>query len=467
LSSFAPASEAKSFPLALLEDLSCPCCGSRFAVVQEVHSLHGGIRDGVLRCDCYEYPVVCGIPILRQLGLVSSTRNEAVELLKRRDPTRALRWLFENAGAVGVLAPSATSRGSAGKSIVSRWLLGQVRHKGWSRFEGSPGGFKSALQESRPRGYADYLYYRPAYPSLLGAIPPLVVLGDSCRKSSRRRVIDLLCGVGHASAILDALYPELETIAADIDFVNLYLSQRFVAPRSAAICLDAELPLPFADASLDAFFCLDGLHYVRSKVALLREVDRVLTAEGIWVFAHMHNAAGQNVNAGAPLSAKEYSRRFAFGQHRMLSKLDVLQQYQTSGCLDLVSQPDTASVESSNALILMGARTEDLWTRHSGLEDALRRRPDLLGFNPIYRVEEATDGLTLTSAYPSESLRQECVGKTPILPDEVHIPARVLKEIREMISLGALSGDLRMLLRSFVIIPLPNCYPRPSCSVNS
>ena len=80
----------------------------------------------------------------------------------------------------------------------------------------------------------------------------------------------------------------------DIDFVNLTIARRFLAPEIPAICLDAELPLPFVSNTFDGLYCLDGLHYVRSKMALLSEVDRVVSDEdGAWLFAHMHNAAAK------------------------------------------------------------------------------------------------------------------------------------------------------------------------------
>jgi SAM-dependent methyltransferase len=323
-------------------------------------------------------------------------------------------------------------------------------------------GLEAAIRASRPEGYADYLYYRLAYPSILGAIPPLLVFGKHCMSIPQKRVLDLLCGAGHASAILSAYFPELEIITADLDFVNLYLLQRYFVSHAATVCLDAELPLPFADNSIGGFFCLDGLHYVRSKIALLRESDRILAADGVWLMAHMHNAAAENVNAGAPLSTIEYSKRFTFGRRKLLSELDVLRNFHTTGCLDLVSDSQAAFMESSNAVTLVGAREDSLWVRHEGIDSALCQQPERLGFNPIYRVEKAVDGLSLKASYPSDSFRRECATEAPILPDEVHIPSRLLAEMGGNPP-GQDAGEyIRELIRSFVIVPLPDAYPRQS-----
>jgi SAM-dependent methyltransferase len=462
------ASEGKALPWALLNDLTCPCCGSRLDLAFEVQSSQDGLEDGVLRCDCYEYPVVAGIAVLRQMSPVSSTQNEAVDRLRHRDPGGALQWLLENGSGPGVPGLGRSGQQVLEKSRVLRWLKSRVRGLSSTRSDKPiplQDGFQAALRASRPRHYADYLYHRLANPSFLGAIPPLVVVGDKCRQKKDGRILDLLCGVGLADAIVSALCPGLEVVAADSDFVNLYLARNFTLSRAVILCIDAEHPLPLANDSVDGLWCIDGLHYLRSKMALLSEVDRVVAADGTWLFAHMHNAKGMNENPGTPLPADGYAKRFSFGSQRLMGEPEILRQFQTEGCLDLTAQADVDSLASSHALTLAGARTDTLWDKHAGLDDALCRRPDLLGFNPIYEVEKAADGLNLGSAWPSDSLRLECIGKIPILPETVHVPSRVVDEIAALRTSSSLSDDVRKLLRSFVLVSLPDCYPRPGLSL--
>lgn len=445
-----------------MNDLRCPCCGSRFGIGHELRSSRGGLREGILRCDCYEYPVVRGIAVLRQIGPVSSTRNEAVECLKHHDPAGANQWLLDHVSATGVPGMEAMQTVAPRARIVRR-LRRLFRKSPLPPIDDTVvrrNGFQAALQAVRPHGYADYLFHRFANPSLLGMIPPLIVSCTAFGQESTVRVLDMLCGVGHASAILNAFLPHAKIVLADSDFVNLSLARNFVAPRGAAICIDAELPLPFADSYLDGLFCLDGLHYIRSKVALLREVDRVVNAGGVWLFAHMHNIDGENENPGAPLSADAYAERFDFGRKRLISEAEVLRQFQESGSLDLTTPPEVRSLALSPSLTLVGARTESLWGKHAGLDDFLCRRPDLIDFNPLYRIERTSDGLMLRSVWPSDSLRRECVGKTPILPESVVVPRRVVTEIVESRKTGFLSDEVRKLLRSFVLVCLPECYPR-------
>lgn len=417
--------------------------------------------DGILRCDCYEYPVVSGIALLRQISRVASIRNGAVDALKRRDSKGALLWLLENGSATEVPGLANRSSQGGGGARLARRIREMVRGSR-APLQEIPiplqSGFKEALQATRPRGYADYLFHRFANPSLLGAIPPLMVLGEHSSQKSPGRILDLLCGVGHTSAILSALWQKIEVICADSDFVNLFLAQRFLAPRAAAVCIDAELPLPFVDSSFDGVFCLDGLHYIRSKIALLEEVNRVLGADGVWAFAHMHNASVENESSGVPLSAEGYLKRFSNGENRMLQESEILRQFQMDGGLDLTLQPPSESLALSHALTVIGSRTDFLWKMYPALDNTLCRRPDLIGFNPLYRVEEVSDGLMLKSTWPSESLRHECMRRGPILPESVHLPLHIVEEIRALRTGVTPLDEVKRLLRSFVLVSLPNRY---------
>lgn len=455
---------SNSFPRTLLGDLRCAYCGSGFETALELAASSQGIGDGILRCDCYEYPVVQGIPVLRQISPVSSAQNGAVEFLRQGNSEGALRWLLDSASAPGVSALTKSPTKTAGGSSLFRRLRNL-----WEENAALPGDlnflqideFEEALRASRPRGYADYLYHRFANPSFLGAIPPLVMIGDVCRQSSGKRLLELMCGTGHSSAIVSTLCSGVNVVMADVDFVNLFIARRYVAPEAAAVCIDAEVPLPFADMAFDCVYCLDGLHYARSKVALLREVDRIISTEGAWLFAHMHNANGNNVNPGVPLTARGYAMRFTFGQQRLVAEREVLRQFQADGSLDLTEQASIEALDSSNAITLMGARNASMWRRHEFLDDALCRRPDLLSFNPLYRVERVADGLMARATWPSESLRIECAGTAlNCVPETIHLPYRIVEEIAAARVEGTLSNEVRKLLRSFVLVCLPECYPR-------
>lgn len=452
-----------AFPWILLNNLRCPCCGVAFDVTLELVKSHDGLIDGVLGCDCYEYPVVQGIPVLRQMSPVSSTQNIAVERLLQGDSSGALRWLLEAGSAPGVPVSMQNHSKIAGTTKFIR-KLGNLFHQ---RIPLSGEidilqieNFESILRVIRPSGYADYLFHRFANPSFLAAIPALIVLGYTCQREPQGPLLELLCGTGHSSAVMSILFPEIEVVMTDVDFVNLFIASRFMVPQAITLCIDVELPLPFTDGSFKGLYCLDGLHYVRSKVALLSEVDRVVNQEGAWVFAHMHNANCVNPAPGVPLSPKGYAERFAFGGQRILPEAEVIREFQDSGSLDLTEQIPDDALNVSDAITLVGYRSESLWSSQVRLDDKLCQAAHLFAINPLYRLERVADGLIGIATWPSESLRKECIGTVPLLPERIHLPYRVIEEIDTAKSGGILSDEVRKLLRSFVLVCLPSCYPR-------
>jgi SAM-dependent methyltransferase len=423
--------------------------------VLELSASDSGLEHAILRCDCYEYPIVAGIPVLRQISPVSSTQNEAVDALRRGDPAAATAWLSEAGAAPGV---AGQRRRTGWRSAARQWAdrlqgTGAPNARDFTAFE-------RALRDSRPGPYADYLFHRFANPSFLAAIPALVVFGDHCGRSGRGRVLELLSGIGHSGSIMSTLCSRIDLLITDVDFVNLTIAHQFLAPGVPSICLDAELPLPFRDNVFDGVYCLDGLHYVKSKVGLLSEVNRVVGAGGAWLFAHMHNASGINVSPGTPLDAHGYAVRFEFGEQRLLPEREVLAQFERDGALNLDEQQDEAAVTSSNALTLFGTRDETLWRRHHRLDDALARHPELLTLNPLYVVETVADGLVATVKWPSKALQAECNANGLALPEAVHLSAELVAEIAIAKRTGSLSNRVRELIRSFVLVCLPECYPR-------
>jgi SAM-dependent methyltransferase len=453
--------KGSAFPRALIEDLKCPFCDSGLRPVAEVAASESGIEHGVLRCDCYEYPVVRGIPVLRRIGPAWSRENQAVDRLRANDPVGAHEWLLGAGRAPGLPGPT-PSRRSQVRTTAQRWL-DQARRMilaSPDTGERDRDDFRAALVKGRPKPYADYLYHRFANPSILAAIPALAILGDHRQKSGRRRFLEILCGIGHLSATADVVCPSAEIVMTDVDYTNLAIARRFVTPGTVAICLDAEMPLPFRDDAFDGLYCLDGLHYVGSKTRLLGEVDRVVTGDGAWVFAHMHNALGTNPAAGIPLSAQGYASRFAFGEHRLVPERGLLDQIRRDGFVDLTTPPDPVAVEASNALILFGARDGSLWRRHDRFDDVVAGRPDRLWFNPLYVLERTAGGLTATARWPTQALRAECTADGPLVPESIDLPDRLVEEIIAAGRDGALSAGVRELVRSFVLVCLPDCYRR-------
>lgn len=102
-------------------------------------------------------------------------------------------------------------------------------------------------------------------------------------KLSPRRVLD--AGSGPPQRVLIKRYPGAAVIAVDFS-VDMLRASRYgwFQKRPVQVCGDL-LALPLADASVDLVWCNMALHCVADPLAALRELQRVLAAEGLLMFS--------------------------------------------------------------------------------------------------------------------------------------------------------------------------------------
>jgi SAM-dependent methyltransferase len=116
-------------------------------------------------------------------------------------------------------------------------------------------------------------YLSPGGPRAVREIMAGVDLAD-------KRVLDIGCGLGGLDQVLVALGAAHVT-AVDVVAPMIALAHRRIAdPRIAFEVIEPEQPLPFPDASFDVVFTKDAWLHVLDKLALLREVHRVLKPGG-------------------------------------------------------------------------------------------------------------------------------------------------------------------------------------------
>jgi ubiquinone/menaquinone biosynthesis C-methylase UbiE len=92
---------------------------------------------------------------------------------------------------------------------------------------------------------------------------------------SAERALDLGCGDGRLSALLDAG----SLTIADVSAVALERARRRL-PRARAVELHPDAPLPLGDGSFDLVLCAETLEHVRDVQLFLSEIRRVLQPEG-------------------------------------------------------------------------------------------------------------------------------------------------------------------------------------------
>ncbi|HET6161868.1 MAG TPA: methyltransferase domain-containing protein [Dongiaceae bacterium] len=93
-------------------------------------------------------------------------------------------------------------------------------------------------------------------------------------------VLDIGCGIGGVEQVLVALGAARVT-AVDVAAPLIALARRrFIDHRITFVAIEPEKPLPFADGSFDVAFTKDAWLHVIDKLAMLREVNRVLKPGG-------------------------------------------------------------------------------------------------------------------------------------------------------------------------------------------
>lgn len=441
---------------AFIQDLHCPYCASPLAVERVIASQAGHIEHGVVRCGCYRYPIIDGILILKQQSGPADTHDLRVGHLIAGEIDHARHR------AMYVDAPLASGPGRWQRALQSAAAHGVPLAGALARLQSglankseSSGDvpFAGLLDTLRPGLYAQYLYQRYANNSFLASVAPLLLLGDL---KPGQRVLELTSGIGHSAFLMHALFPDLQLVVTDHDYVNLSIARRHFAPDAQIVCLDGEAPLPFADNSFGAVFCLDGFHYLRSKIALTRELDRVADHEALWLFPHLHNALAENFNPGIPLSPEQYGRCFAQVPHRIFQEGQLLSDFYREGALHLDRVPVTDEIAQAQNLTLIATRRPDFWRARTDLAQRLTVHPAQLLVNPIYRVQSGDDITRLTLSWPSTRLREECREVEGYLPNSCEIDSGLLRRLRA----GSLSAEdsavMQRLAQQFILVHLPH-----------
>ncbi len=447
--------------------LSCPYC--RAALVPALHlaGRDGDIRHGSVACGCYEYPIVDGILVLRQLSGPADNTDPAVAHLRADDVGAARRSLEAAASMVDSPAPPrasfdvATARrlASSARRRLGRWRQGSDRPEA---MPSTAAPLRVTLARTRPPAFGAYLYQRYANPSFLASIPMMALLEtveSHHSGSDRPTVLDLGCGIGHSTAMMRALFPTMSFVAADPDFVNLQILREHFVEDAIGVCLDAELPLPFADDQFDAVFCLDAFHYIRSKWALSHELDRCVEESGIWILPHLHNASVPNVSPGIPLRPEDYLRMFDFASGTVLDESIVLDRFMSDTSLDLSRITDVPALAAVPDLDMYATRRSDIGgTYQVGDRLLAAGRTSGLGINPIYSIETAPDAVRLRMAWPDPELERECAAACRYLPAEVEIDPDLLARLCVAELEPGDDSTIAALVRSLVLLPLPPGY---------
>jgi SAM-dependent methyltransferase len=268
-------------------------------------------------------------------------------------------------------------------------------------------------------------------------------------------VLELACGVGHSAFLIAATFPHLEVVATDHDFTNLWIAKRFFAPNASLICLDAEAPLPFSAGGFSAVFCLDGFHYVRSKIALGREISRVATSDALFLFPHLHNALQRNIHAGIPLTAAGYQRCFDGIPSVVYDEETVLRGFVNAGELSLDQGEPAQRIEQASSFALVATHREGFWRKRRDLAAPLYADATKLIPNPLYTLTVGRGFVDLQANWPNTTLEAECGAVKEYLPEALRLESTLLERLQGSGGGSVHDADLRSLVQRFALVRLP------------
>jgi SAM-dependent methyltransferase/uncharacterized protein YbaR (Trm112 family) len=443
--------------VSFLADLRCPYCGGALELDTRHPARAPDVEFGTLRCRCYRYPVVLGIPVLRQASLPNDNSDPIVAALDKGD----------REGAAGILLAGDSGRRGGRRATVARIverLRGRSREQAPRSFSGSE-NLRAVLRQWRPDYYGEYLEYRYGNPSLLAALPVIAALTKAlaCRDGTAGRpcVLDLGCGIGQTSYLLRSLAPGLRIVSGDVDFLNLVLAKHYVVPEGNFVCFDAEAGLPFAGGTFDAAFSLDCVHYIRGKARLAAELRRTARPNAHFALCHLHNVEHPNPNQGIPLSADGYSEVFGSLGGRLHDEPALLESFGATGSLALDRAADRAGT-AANAFTYLSLGEDKAEWASTHLDRHMATRLMCFSLNGLYEGVGVDGGLELRMRWPSEKLRSECSAGFQPLEERVllerSLADAVLGQRLHELPTEAYEG----LIRSFVVVPQPSCLRTPS-----
>jgi ubiquinone/menaquinone biosynthesis C-methylase UbiE len=148
-------------------------------------------------------------------------------------------------------------------------------------------------------GSAPEVYERDLVPAVFGVWAPILV--DLPRHRPGERVLDVACGTGIVARVAAArVGPTGSVVGVDLNPGMLSVARSVVSTdaRSGGQLHWQEASadkLPFPDGSFDVVYCQLGLQFFADRAAALREMRRVLDAEGrlaLMVWQGIHESPG-------------------------------------------------------------------------------------------------------------------------------------------------------------------------------
>jgi hypothetical protein len=288
----------------------CPYCLGRFNVTHSQEESTERIKWALLRCRCFEFPIVDGVLLLslakagyggseEVLAPYVPLQVAAFEYLRKGDVTGLRHWIERHVPLLHkLMAPQPLDYMTFYKQLSARlWPQVQKDLFSWNQYEvlgrrgahKKEGGLRDAVgstlvgygllrARSRllpPRIWTNFYFIRFTSNELRTRLRNICFKGP---------LLSLCCGQGPFELFLSGHAPKAPVVSIDGQVLNLFIVKRFIAPYSNYICHDVQFALPFEDGAFSEVFSSTCLNEVASQAHFIRESCRVTSESGWTMF---------------------------------------------------------------------------------------------------------------------------------------------------------------------------------------
>jgi ubiquinone/menaquinone biosynthesis C-methylase UbiE len=451
----------------LLQLLRCPFCGGTLQP-QGCPRTFGIPEYSILSCHCGRYPVVAGIPILRK-GVIAPTRQTADQVINLIEAGRSREALLS------LLMPPLPNPAALAPKWMQAWpsvrgigrlktLMGQPALRAWRAravaFLTQLGAHVTACDlfdfhfRSSPLAKSDpYNYYAFCF----GLPRHLVALSlSSLILNPVKPILDLACGCGHITRHLLPRAQDQPVIGVDRDFFSLYIAKGWMAPQAEYVCSEADISLPFPDATFSTVFCANAFQLFKHKVSCMRELKRLTQETGLIVLVAVRNVlVKQHLYRNAThwaLPPAGYEALVKDMPHRLLSNTAILSRYLRKQGPPLASSTHISRLLEEQWLSVVASHRTELFQDYGCFKDWPHAEGHL-ALNPLYREEgrDASGAVQLRHMLLSPWFEQENGEYRQYQPEIVSLDPQVLNDVAQ----GQHTAEVERLLAQCVVVGLP------------
>lgn len=464
-----------------LRSLRCPDCLGGLEYERAEQPYPG--EYGTLRCGCYRYPVIDGVPIVSKghVGAVEHVTgsvdfegpgaSELTELIvggrgrealvraiafpatpprlhqmlvkPRPRPFRRLRQLTY-AATQRVFATAVYAKlGSTLRRATLRRQLERI-YAEWTVED----WFDLFYRRSALYGdFYPYNLFRFGMPRDLAGLSVLRLFPPA-----EKPILDLACGFGHLSYHM--CNGGQSVVGLDRLFFQVWVAKHWMAPGAEFVCADADRPLPFHDALFSGVFCSDAFSLLRKKQAVLEEFERCAPGETI-VLTRVGNVLVAPQEA-EELTPEAYAELFAGRSPWVSGERDLVSAYLERRAPDVSQELDPRAQDAEKWLSIIVSQDPRVRRRHPPFESWPHAR-GTLAWNPIYEAQPQPDGrVRFVFRIPSDWYAAQQGWMREYHAEEVTV-SRALCDALER---GERPPEVEDLLAKFVVVGMPARYTR-------